>query len=148
MTSFSDLYGFIRALLNDNDSTAYTYSDEVLNSHIRLLINAKDDPNIQEDGSTANFTKDLTAKQKALTTFRVALQIISGTPDEFSYKTPVISVKRKNGILYQRMWLEKSIAEAEGGGIGFSYDSDIDHYVNSATDYFDSLNAALSSRPS
>lgn len=114
-TQFSDLYPLIRALVDDTDSEAYYYSNPVLDSHISLQAMATGDATLAFTGTT--FDNEITNIQKVIITANVAKALVSMMLSEFSYKTPVMTAKRKRTIPLTLVMLDNLLAEASGGKI-------------------------------
>jgi hypothetical protein len=144
-TQFTDIEPLIRTLLGDTDPQLVMFSDAVLDSHIRLRILTDDNPDVQENGATRIFTKDLTAAQKSLVILKVAKAVISPVPDTFSYRNPVTAVLRKGGTIQLLAYLDAQIEEVEGGNIKF--DTEIEAITNGALRFYsDYANAITSDR--
>lgn len=142
VTTFNELRTLIRPLVGDNDPNVQQYSNDVLNSHIRLVILRADDPDIQEIGTSEQFTKTLSNKNKALMVYLVAQSLISNVPGHFSYKTPVLSVVRRGGIPQLLAHLEEQIAAIEGGSFAASDDQFIDAFIRGTERFIDEFSNA------
>lgn len=142
-TQFSELLPLIRTLLGDSDPQLVMFSDSVLNNQIRLRILTDNNPDVQEDGSSAVFMNELTATQKSLIILKVAKAVISPVPDTFSYRNPVTSVLRKGGTIQLLAYLDSQIDEVEGGNIRF--DTDIAAIVNGAFRFYRDYAKAVTS---
>ena len=140
-TEFKTIRDFVRPVLGDTDAQRLLYSDNTLNQHIRLLILKEDDPEIQE-GAEGEFATALTAKQKALTVYRTARSVLSGQPDEFSYKGPVMSASRKGGVLQLLAYIDRQISDIEGGETMVLYDTELDALLNGAYRFMQDLSDA------
>ena len=141
-TTFETIRTYVRAVLGDTDTNVIKFSDDNLNTHIRLVILRRDDPDIQEDGTSAVFTKTLTNKNIALMAYLVAESVIMNIPDTFSYKTPVLSVVRRGGIRQLLSHFEEQISEIEGGTFAFSEDQFIDAFIRGTERFVDEFSNA------
>lgn len=143
-TSFKSLHTLIRAILGDSDSQVVMYSDCVLDSHIRLRILTDNNQEVQEDGESANFTKDLTSQQKALLVFKIAKAIIAPVPDSFSYRNAIHSVSRRGGTLQLLSYLDEQIESLEDGGY-LKFDTEIIAMLNGALRFYNNYSEAVTS---
>lgn len=141
-TTFSEIRGYIRAIVGDYDSECFQYSDSVLNSHIRLTILIENDPLIAE-GSSEEFDRELTNEQKAKVSLKSSLNLISPMPDTFSYRNPITSVTRKGGIRQLTARINTLLSELNGGALAIAYESDFEAMINSFEKFTRDLQAAL-----
>lgn len=158
-TNFSEVRDYIRAAVLDLDTNIQIYSDNALDSQLRfemLLRNASpygtDDPcfYVQETppvGSTDTFLTDLTAQQKAILALRCAVRIISGKPDDFSYKTPALSVARKGQSRALQFDLEAALASVLGGRFAIASDTDFGALIQSYNRFVNALNGGIFAWP-
>ena len=126
-TTFDDILAYARPILGDDDDTNYQYRDSTLVQHLRLEIITRRDAAVQEAGSSQEFTAELPLTVQAILAFRVARSIVSGTPNSFSYKTPVTTVSR-SGLAKQLLsHIDRTIArlENEGGFLALQEDNEI-----------------------
>lgn len=159
-TRFITLHGMIRAILDDTPvNQCYRYTTAVINSHIALQIITHPTVPLQEDATVTVednrcFTTTLTDTQKGYMTFAAARSIFAPTPSKFAYKQPILSIARDNDK--QAIWayltdmvdrLKSAVLEGGAGTIfGFSTQTDIEAYVNSAYIFFTSLSRANAHR--
>lgn len=141
-TTFETIRGYVRSLLGDNDPNIFQFSDDVLNSHIRLVILRIDNSGIQEDGNTENFTATLSNKNIALMIYYVAESVIVNVPDTFSYKTPVLSVVRRGGTRQLLSHFEEQLSVIEGGTFSVSEDQFIDAFIRGTERFINEFSAA------
>lgn len=143
-TTFKSLHCLIRAVLGDNDSQVLLFSDDTLNSHIRLRILADNNQDVQEDGELAVFTRDLTAQQKTLLILKVSKAIIAPVPDSFSFRNAVHSVSRRGGSLQLLSWLDEQIESVESDSYMKS-DTEISAFINGALRFYNNYSEAATS---
>lgn len=141
-TEVKEVRDFVRTVLGDSDSQRLLYSDATIDGHIKLLLIKENDHEIQVSPVPGEFTNDLTPTQKALTIYRTALSILSGQPDQFFYKSPVMSVSRKGGVLQLIAFINKQIADLQGGTIALAYDTELDAMINGSWRFLQDLQAA------
>jgi hypothetical protein len=139
-TAFADLHPFMRALLGDHDAQVRLFSDDVLNSHIRLRLLST--PDIQESGSTAQFTTDLTPTQKAILIYQSCKSVIAHMPNKFSFRTPVHAGSREGGIAQLMAYIDSQLAELDGGVLVLRYDTELTAILNGADRFYDNWTAA------
>lgn len=142
-TLFSELYGGIRALLGDNDSSNYQYTDEVLNQHIELVLYTIDD--VEKVAGYPRFTTTITTKQKGVIVFTAVKGIVSNQPNEFSYKTPILQVRRKGKTAQLLSYIDKQLSEIQGGGIVFKGEGELDALFKGVDRYIEAYDKALTS---
>lgn len=142
-TSFSDLHSGVRHILGDTDPIVKVYSNDVIDEHIRLVILFENDATLLENGSTKEFTTTLSGTQKAIVILKSAQSIVAPTPDEFSYKSPVLSVRRKGAM--SRLWsyLDGQIRELEGGSFPVESEGELAAYLNGLSRFSDEQDDAL-----
>lgn len=138
MTSFSDLYPYVRAILGDSDSQKQLYSDQAIDSHIKLQIALKNSPDIQQDGTDLHFTTDLSLSQQAVMALRIAKAILAPQADTFAYRTPAISVSRKGGVFQLMRYIDEQLIVLEGGATILRYETEIHAIVNHAHRFLES----------
>lgn len=126
-TSFETIRNFIRVALMDYDSTAYIYSDDILDGQIRLTI--LDEALSLTESPSGQFTTDLTNTEKLVIALRSALRMLHATPNNFSYTGPVMSVRRVGGVDGLILQLEDMLELAEGGKFAIQVDTDFDALV-------------------
>lgn len=115
-TTFDQILAYARPILGDDDDTNYLYRTSTLDQHLRLEIITRRDAAVLEVGDTRVFTTELPLTVQAILAFRVARSIISGTPNHFSYKTPVTTVTR-SGLAKQLLGhIDRTIARLENNG--------------------------------
>jgi hypothetical protein len=143
-TKYADLHPYIRAVLGDTDASMYRYADSVLNQHIDLVILVLADLTIVKAvGITPpEFTQDLGANQQGTVVFKAARNIIAPQPDEFSYRTPVLSVVRKGQSRQLLLHIDTIIAELEGGSIYLRSDGELTALTNAVERFDDNLTDA------
>ena len=146
-TKFEDIRGFMRTALGDTDEDAYCYPDEVLNSHIRLSLMVMNDQTIQENGRSEEFTADLLPNQQALVIYKSARGIIAGTPDHFSWRTPVLSIVRERGASTLRSYYDQILTKLEGRLSVASSLSDLDEMVQGTLRYTLAYSRSLAKVP-
>jgi hypothetical protein len=119
-----------------------------LNSQIRLTIlkfSSSDDYSGEYDeGSSEYFSNDLTQKQKLSVSLNSAIRILRGNPDQFEWKSPVMTVKRKGGVHELAEKLQEMLSDAEGGRFAINIDTDIDAIIQSFERYTHAIDRSLS----
>lgn len=126
-TTFNEILAYVRPILGDDDDTNYLYRDSTIVQHLRLEVITRRDAAVQEDGNSQVFTSELEPTVQAILAFRVARSIVSGTPNHFSYKTPVTTVTR-TGLAKQMLGhIDRTIArlENDGGFLAMYEDNEI-----------------------
>jgi len=141
-TNFAELHPFVRAVLGDTDQQRRMFKDDVLNSHIRLLIFQQGNLDYQEVGNTAKFNVELTPLQKASAVYKVSKAIVSHMPTNFSYRTPVHAVSRGCGMTQLLAYIEEQLSEIDGGS-PMAYDTDLSAILNGAWRFYSSFSEAL-----
>lgn len=115
-TTFDSVHIYTRTILGDKDSQNYRYATTTLDTWLRLEIIRRQDAGVQEDGSSRQFTTDLSSVDQAILAYRVARGIISGTPDFFQYRTPVMTVSRKGASKQMLSYIDRQLSDLEGVG--------------------------------
>jgi hypothetical protein len=115
-TSFDDVHGFVRPILGDVNSQNYRYAQSTLDAWLRLAIITEDKAGIQENGTSRTFTEDVSNKDQAILAYSVARGIISGTPDFFQYRTPVMTVARKGASQQMISHIDRQLGDLRGVG--------------------------------
>lgn len=117
-TTYEEIRGYIVSYLSvlsdlwgDPDSTQALYAD------IRLT-NLSYGFELDTDG----FVVELANQQKLLIALKTSLRIASNLPQDLSYKSPVLSVSRKNMKEGLISYLNEQILIAEGNGSFFAGD--------------------------
>lgn len=143
-TPYTDLHPYIRAVLGDTDSSMYRYSDSVLNQQIDLAVLVLADPTITKavGSSPLSFAQDLGANQQGMVIFKAARNIVAPQPDEFSYRTPVLSVVRKGQSRQLLLHIDTIIGELEGGSIYLRSDGELTALTNAVERFDDNLTDA------
>lgn len=142
-TTYVDLHDSIRALVGDTDEQNPYFSASTLNQHIKLFILREDDPLIQE-GATGQFETDLTNNQKAKVIFSSARTLLAGMPDQFQYKTPILSVNRKAGIAQRISFLDSAISDIFIDDGYLAAEGELDAMINGADRWIDDYDHASS----
>lgn len=134
-TSFDDVHSQIRVILGDVDSQNYRYAVTTLDEWLRLIVTAEQNAGIQENGTSRVFTEDLSKVDQAILAYSVARGIISGTPDFFQYRTPVMTVARKGASQQMLSFIDRQLANLQGvGGFLALYE---DNEIAAAWNWFD-----------
>lgn len=145
-TSFSDLHPAIRALVVDDNASAYMYSVSTINEHIRLIIQSEENISVEESDPVVDppvFSSVVSTTNQILIKLKAARSIISGVPNDFAYKSPVMMVRRK-GLTNQILANIQRILASVEGRIHISSESEIDAYFTASLRSSD----AISSVPS
>lgn len=140
-TTFESIRGLIRAAVLDLDCESYQYSNQVLNQQIRLtttLLNYSYTESPEE-----SFVEDLTAVAKATIALNIAIRLLLGNSSEFSYKTAVLSVTRKNNQQSRLVaFLQGLLDGISGGKFAIAVDTDFDALLQGFDRYINSINIA------
>lgn len=142
-TTFADLAPLIRAALGDYDAQSFLYSDDAINSQLRLLIMTMNDSTFQENGQSFAFTTDLAVKQKAQAIFKVAIAMCSPQSNYFSYRTPIQSVTRSGGAMQLLAWLQGQLDLVNGGAFAIACDDELSAMLQGPRRYTEALDQAL-----
>ena len=153
-TQLSLIRDYIRAAVQDYDSDCYIYSDQALNQQINLsILDLSFDPNnpLSEDTAVAysqdgngDFVNNLTIQQKLMLGLSTAVRLLSGTPDEFSYKSPAISVTRKGAVNTLLDRLQDMLSSASGGKFALETDTDFNAIIQGFDRYINDYDRATS----
>ncbi len=142
-TAYSEIYGYVRSLIGDDNSEAYLYTDGVLLSQLNFLIIELDDPLITV-GSSSHFATVLTNNQLATFAVKMALNILSPESDNFRYTAPMLSVARSGGISALVTFLKAKLDVLEGNDNATATDDFISALLAGPRRYFDTIQAGLS----
>jgi hypothetical protein len=154
-TSFEEVRDFIRAAVLDMDETNLIYTDNALDSQIRWELNLRqsspygnnDKCNLLAEGDRSYFTSILTPIQKSILSLRCAIRLISSKPEDFSYKTPVMSIARKGQTRELLEDLRRSLADVEGGRFAVASDTDFSALIQSYNRFVNDLDTGLQAWP-
>lgn len=131
-SDFGDVINYIRSLTFDNDSVRHRKSDDILKMYIRIVIPTLTFT-VSFDSVNDVFSKELTEEEKLEISCQASLILISGVPDEFSYKNPVQSGRRKwnkNNLLDR---IETILKELIGGGYAIATTDEVYKILNAST---------------
>ena len=130
MTAYSSLYPSMRILLQDLDSTAYTYPDTTLGASIDFALKFMS----SYTGNGTAITPDISGNDELQLILRSVLTLLRPT-EGFSYKTPVLSVNRRGtGVDRLVEWLENEINNLVAGGhMPLASDGSGENYLDSAS---------------
>lgn len=135
-TQFDDLETLMSIALGDTDADAPCYPANVLDGHIRLVIMQLNDPTITESSlGSRQFGGDLTVLQQGRVIYRGCRSVISGTPDHFTYRTPLLSIVRDRGAQQLRSYFDQQITSLEGKLSVMTAMSELDEMVQSTLRY-------------
>jgi len=136
--AFGKLRDYIRAAIQDTDTVIKVYKDQAIDSQISFSL--------LEFGYTQNpahvVENDLSLQQQLIFVLKTAIRILAGRPDDFAYRSPVLSVSRRKSVSTLITKLEESLQQAEGGGLVFSSETDITALLNSVYRYVNELSTA------
>lgn len=139
-TAYSDLYGYIRAVLGDTNSQRQIYSSSTLDQHITLVSFMHSDRlPVTTEG---NFDNALTSAEKAEVILEVCRSIVSPQNNEFFYKAPTHSVSRKGGPAQQIAWIDMSLRKLRAARL-VGYHSEVDAILQGPDVFCDVLDRAL-----
>lgn len=127
----------------DSDKECPIYSDDALDSQIDLTALLLNDDAYASTGK--EFTATLTSQQQAIVSLECAIRILSGMPDDFSWKSPVLTVLRRN---MKRDLLDKltellDFVRNGNSMFAIAVDTDFDAIVQSIDRHIHSLDNAL-----
>lgn len=119
------------------------YSDDLIKGHIDWMVVELDDPNIALDDQNDSFTTELSSKNKALITLKIVMNIINPQNSEFSYSSPILSVRRKTNLIGFKLDLENKIDDITRGKFAVATDSDLDAVVNGYRRAYNAIQSAF-----
>lgn len=128
----------MRALVQDTHPVIRTYSDSALDSQIRFSL-------LQHDWSEKPDTLEVLEISKhdtLIVSLEIAIRLLSGRPDDFSYRNPVLSVNRRGTTNKLLGHLEDLLAELQGGRFALSVETDITAFLKSIDRYWNEFNSA------
>lgn len=140
-TTFSEVRRFVRKIVGDHDDRKHQFADETIDDHLRLVIMELNESLIVE-GADQKFTQDLSNQDKVRVIFRTARSLVSPVPNEFSYKTPILSVRRKGAISQLLQRIDSAIDTAEGGGFAAISDTFWDTFFDGPDMLIDEISEA------
>lgn len=141
-TAFSSLYGFIKVLVGDGDNECSLYGSDLLNSQIRTAILFLNDSAILEDGTTADFTNDLTNLQILRVVLQSAINILNPLPELFHHRSPILEVTRRRGREYVES-LKDKLDEVSGDRFPIAADTEFQAIMNSVSRWIADFDHAL-----
>lgn len=135
--TFTNIRRMMRAVLDDTDPQAYSYSDEVLNQHVELnalLMGLETDANgVVGSVERATFS---------LIFLKSCESIIVGVPDSFSYKGPVISASRSGVATKTLSWITSAIIAINAGRL-MAWSGELDAMYSFPHRYIDEITKAI-----
>lgn len=135
-TNIVDIVALVRPLSGDSDPEVRQFSDSDIRAFILVVSAAM--PFTVTIVDKIEISEDLTSAQISRISCECAVLMISGTPDEFSYKTPVLSVKRKSASSSDRLdGIRELLAKLEDPAI--SWDDEINKILYDYDRYLDAL---------
>lgn len=156
-TLLSQIRSYIRAAVQDYDSNCYIYSDQALNQQIDLtILELSFDPNNPQNESISdayaqdvdgNFVNTLTIQQKLVLGISTSIRLLSGTPNEFAWRSPAMSVSRKGGVNQLLDRLQDMLSSAYGGKFALETDTDFNAIIQAFDRYISDYDRAMSSWP-
>ena len=156
-TTLTQIRGYIRAAVQDYDANCYLYSDAALNQQIDLtILELSFDPNNSSSESIAasyeqdgdgNFVNNLTIQQKLVLGISTAIRLLSGVPNEFSWRSPAMSVTRKGGVMQLLDRLQDMLSSALGGKFALETDTDFNAIIQGFDRYIKDYDRATSAWP-
>ena len=139
-TPFSDLYAYIRAILQDTDSSYYRWENAVIDDALSLALLRNGD--YSKSGSTVTPTL-ADDDDTALLVFETAKILITPAPGRFSFKTRVLSVSRDAAWKRDTLLLiEENLEKLKNGEALFTKDSSLIAYLECAQRTIDTINEA------
>jgi hypothetical protein len=145
-TPFTAIYPLIRALLEDTNPEKLTYSNEVLDQQITFgatFIGVDDVTGLYDQTTPLTFDGDLTKKQKLLLALEIATRIVSGKSQEFSHRSPILSVTRKGSRSDLLLKFDEMTRLLNGDDFVLETDTDLDTLLNQHDRLFYGINRAL-----
>jgi hypothetical protein len=145
-TTFANIRSLIRAAVLDTDSENPAYTNEALNSQINLQMLSLQVE--QPSGpfflaSAETFTSDLSALDSLRLALRAALLIVGGTAQEFSHRSPVLTVSRKGGARELGSRIEELLDDIEGNRCPIAVDNEFNVMAQYCYRYINGINDAL-----
>ena len=120
------------------DSVIRIYEDGTLDAQLRLTI--------LEQGYTESpahtISEALSLTDQYVVILKTAIRILAGQPDDFSYRSPVLSVSRRKQTSALIAKLEESLQLIEGGGFAFVCETDITALLDSINRYVNEFSAS------
>lgn len=138
-TTFSSLYGYIRALVGDIRAECYLYGDTELTGYIRtaaLLLNSNA---IMEDSGLEVFTTDLTRAEQLKVAIQSAISILDPQPVTFEHASPILRIRRSTPRDYV-MKLENKLKEVSGNRFAIRTDTEFRAILNSFDRWYKDYN--------
>jgi len=129
--TYSQIVSFVRALTFDNDSDAYRYSSSVIKQHIQIAV-VTASFTVSFDAVNRVFNRQLSESEKLELACICSLNILIGLPEDFSYKTPVMSVRRKFNVNGMVARIEDMLKRISGGSMSISAYDEIQKIANDA----------------
>lgn len=146
-TTLAEIRSLIRAAVLDTDSENLMYGNDALNGQIAfqmvaLRVEQPNGPYVLADAS--NFTSVLTPLQSLRLALPIALRLVSGTPNEFSHRSPVLTVSRKGGQRELAESIEALIDEVEGNRCPITVDNEFNAIAQYCNRFINDFNTGLS----
>jgi hypothetical protein len=130
-TDYLQIVSFIRTLTFDNDSDAYRNSSSTIKFHVQMAMPIVSF-SVGFDSVNSVFTKSLSEAEKLEIACQCALNIFIGFPEDFSYKTPVMSARRKFNVRGMIARLEEMLKNILGGNLAVSAYDEIQKIADDA----------------
>lgn len=144
-TEFSSLYQQIRSIVGDTDEIVKLYPTGVLDDQIAFASVMLDDSEIVVDETSSplsKFTTDLALKEQAKVAFKTAEGLLAGTPNEFSYTSPVMRVRRKGGTDSLLRYIRETLDDLTGDTCPLNFDTEYEVLLNGAAKHQDMISDA------
>jgi hypothetical protein len=130
-SDYEEIINHIRSLTFDSDPLKSRIPDTILKNYIRLVIPVISF-SVTFDSVNEIFDKELNETQKLEIALRASLYIMSGMPEDFSYRNPVMSARRKFNVRNITSRIQKMLDAILGGRLIASSTNEIDKLINSS----------------
>lgn len=141
-TDFQKVVLFTRALVHDTDPEAYIYTDTTIKMNVRISM-----PSLsfscQFDSMNDIFNKVLSESEALEIACRASLVILSGVPEDFSYRTPIMQGRRKQAVIKMIEIVEGILQKLSGGAFSIASFDEIKRLAQDATLFADASAGAL-----
>lgn len=140
-SDYESVINYIRSLIYDNDPIRKIRTDAMLKAYISLVIPVLSF-DISFDSVNEIFSSALSESNKLEIACRVSIIILSGMPEDFSYRNPVMSARRKFNVISMITRLEELLGSITGGKFASADSNEIYKILNSAELLTDAVDEA------
>ncbi len=143
-TDWANLVPMVRGLLGDYDVEAPRTPTDAVYQHFNLIGIAYPKLLLTSNLPDHQYEEDLTNVQIAEVVLRAAVQILLPLPDDFTYKTPVSYVSRRDLKSSLLAYLRMTLDRVTGNFFPMESQGVLELIVKDAEQYVADLNAATS----